>query len=90
MNNSNNIDIKIPSIEEQLKSLDALSESEIDLSDIPEIEFTNSERGRFYRPIKQPVTLRLDADIVAWFKHNNKQYQTAINKALREYISTQA
>ncbi len=43
-----NADIKIPSIEEQLETLAALPDEEIDLSDIPEIDFTNSERGRFY------------------------------------------
>jgi uncharacterized protein (DUF4415 family) len=42
--------------------------------------------GRFYKPIKQRLTIRLDSDVVEWFKRNNLHYQSAINKALREYI----
>ena len=36
-----------------------------------------------YRPLKKPVTLRLDADVLAWFKKDGRRYQTRINKALR-------
>jgi uncharacterized protein (DUF4415 family) len=43
--------------------------------------------GRYYRPIKQPVTLRLDADILAWFKKQGRGYQTRINRALREFVT---
>ena len=39
--------------------------------------------GRWYRPIKKPVTLRLDADVLAWFKKRGRGYQTRINRALR-------
>ncbi len=44
------------------------------------------ELARFYRPIKQPVTLRLDADVVAWFKKQGRGYQTRINRALRKLM----
>jgi hypothetical protein len=46
----------------------------------------------FYRPVKQQLTLRLDADVVAWFKRHttfNEGYQTRINRALREYVQGQ-
>lgn len=39
-----------------------------------------------YRPIKKPVTLRLDADVVAWFKTRGRGYQTRINSALRRLM----
>ena len=39
--------------------------------------------GSLYRPIKQAVTLRLDADVLAWFKKPGRGYQTRINRALR-------
>src|SRR5262245_50963730 len=39
--------------------------------------------GTLYRPLKKPVTLRLDADVIAWFKAQGEGYQTRINKALR-------
>ncbi len=38
-------------------------------------------------PIKKPVALRLDADVLAWFKQDGEGYQTRINAALREYIA---
>jgi uncharacterized protein (DUF4415 family) len=56
---------------------------------IPEIrDFAGFKRGLFYRPIKQQLTLRIDADIIAWFKKNarGQGYQTSINRALREYV----
>ena len=40
----------------------------------------------FYRPLKKPVTLRLDADVLAWFKKDGRRYQTRINKALRKVM----
>jgi uncharacterized protein (DUF4415 family) len=38
---------------------------------------------KLYKPIKKPVTLRLDADVLAWFKGQGRGYQTRINRALR-------
>ncbi len=40
----------------------------------------------FYRPLKKPVTLRLDADVLAWFKKDGRRYQTRINQALRKVM----
>jgi uncharacterized protein (DUF4415 family) len=40
----------------------------------------------FYRPLKKPVTLRLDADVIAWFKKDGRRYQTRINQALRKVM----
>ncbi len=40
----------------------------------------------FYRPIKKPITLRLDADVIAWFKRKGRGYQTRINQALRKLM----
>jgi uncharacterized protein (DUF4415 family) len=77
----------------ELKSLAALPESEIDTSDAPELlDWSGARRGLFYRPVKQQLTLRLDADVVAWFKSQTKSsegYQTRINRALREYVQGQ-
>ena len=42
-----------------------------------------AEVGNLYRPIKKPVTLRLDADVLTWFKREGRGYQTRINRALR-------
>lgn len=80
---------KIPAIQEQLDALDSMKDKDINYADIPEIlDWAGAERGKFYRPIKKPVTLRLDADVLEWFKHHHPKYQTAINAALREYVAT--
>ncbi len=75
----------------RIERLKALPDEEIDTSDIPVVlDLKNARRGVFYRPIKQQITLRVDADVVAWFKEhageNGRGYQTAINRALREHV----
>lgn len=45
-----------------------------------------SEVLEFYKPIKKPVTLRLDADVLAWFRRDGRHYQTRINSALRRVM----
>ncbi|MBN6740398.1 BrnA antitoxin family protein [Acidithiobacillus sp. MC6.1] len=63
-------------------------DAEIDLSDMPEvIDWANTVRGKFYRPIKKPVNIRVDADVLAWFKSRSGRYQTMMNEALREYVT---
>jgi uncharacterized protein (DUF4415 family) len=61
---------------------------EIDLTDIPEIREIPSDAviGRFYRPKKTTVTIRLDADVVAWIKASGGGYQTRINAYLRQMM----
>ena len=44
------------------------------------------ELAGMYRPVKRPVTLRLDADILAWFQRDGSGYQTRINQALRKMV----
>ena len=62
-------------------------DKDIDFSDIPEIlDWTGALRGKFQRPVKRDVTLRLDADVLEWFKSRHHSYQSAINTALRQYI----
>ena len=89
---------RTPLTQEQIDRLKALSEmpdSEIDYSDIPPLTdefFKNAKQGMMYRLVKQQTTLRLDADILDWFKRhakNGKGYQTDINKALRAYVVAQ-
>ena len=75
----------------ELRDLKAMSDADIDTSDIPEIiDWSGAEGGRFYRPVKQVVTIRLDADVVAWFKARDHKYQTAVNRVLREYMLARA
>ena len=70
----------------ELAALAKLPEHKIGTRDIPEVrDWSGAKRGLFYRPVKQQLTLRLDADVVAWFKRKGGGYQTRINSALREY-----
>jgi uncharacterized protein (DUF4415 family) len=71
----------------ELAALAALSDSQINISDIPELPrsaWKDAVRGRFYRPVKQAVSMRLDADVVAWLKKSGKGYQTRANHILRQ------
>ncbi|GFH62966.1 MAG: hypothetical protein ZNDK_0737 [Candidatus Desulfovibrio kirbyi] len=81
---------RLPTAEEQMVTLKQKADKDIDFSDIPEItDWSDMVRGKFYRPIKRQVSLRIDADILDWFKNHNPQYQTAINTALRQYVHAQ-
>jgi len=79
----------------ELDALAALPDDEIDTEDIPEVvDWSGAKRGVFYRPVKKQITLRIDADLIAWFQANSDQpngkgYQTSINRALREYVEQQ-
>ena len=67
-----------------------MPDSQIDLSDIPEIRnWDGAVRGKFYRPVKQPITIRLDADVLAWLRAQGKGYQTRINQTLRREMREQ-
>ena len=72
----------------ELEALAAMPDGKIDTSDIPEIRELPSDAvvGRFYRPKKTTVTMRLDADVVAWLKASGEGYQTRINAYLRELM----
>lgn len=61
----------------------------IDTCDIPELDETFFEKAELRVPAKQPVTLRIDEDVLAWFKSQGKGYQTRINKLLRQYMDSQ-
>ncbi|MBC7987035.1 MAG: BrnA antitoxin family protein [Sphingomonadaceae bacterium] len=79
-----------PEIIAELEALERMPDEDIDLTEMPEwTDFSRAVRGKFYRPVKQQVTLRLDADILHWFKtrqRGKRGYQTAINAALREVV----
>lgn len=80
----------------EMKALDNLRDEDIDFSDIPPLTdefFKNGIRNPYYaRALKEQLTIRLDADILDWFKRHAKDgkgYQTDINKALRAYVVAQ-
>ncbi len=73
-----------------LQALEELPDDQINTNDIPELlDWSGAERGVFYRPVKKQITLRLDADVISWFKahaQGGRGYQTDINQALREHV----
>lgn len=75
---------------ERLERLAAAPDSEIDTSDIPEVlDWSGAVRGRFYRPRKEAITIRVDADVLAWFKghaESGRGYQSEINRVLRQHV----
>ena len=80
-----------PAQQAEIDALAALPDNKIDTRDMPEVrDWSGARRGVFFRPIKQQLTLRIDADVIAWFKShtpNGEGYQTRINRALREYVA---
>lgn len=73
----------------ELAKLAKMPDSKIDFSDAP--ERTGSGRvlvGKFYRPVKQLVSLRVDADVLAWFRGRGARYQTYMNEVLRREMQT--
>jgi len=71
---------------QHLAELYALSDESIDTSDIPELSeeaWSAGVRGRFYRPVKQQITARVDADVLDWLKSQGKGYQGRLNAILR-------
>ena len=62
----------------------AKTDATIDFSDMPEVrDWTGAEIGRFYRPPKRSVTMRLDSDVLDWLKSYGHGYQTKANGLLR-------
>ena len=86
-------DITRAKLQAEIDALAALPDDQIQTDDIPEVrDWSSAKRGVLYRPVKQQITLRLDADLIEWFKAHHSQdegYQTRINRALCEYISQQ-
>jgi uncharacterized protein (DUF4415 family) len=75
----------------ELDALAAMPEDQINTAALPEQkDWSGARRGVFFRPIKKQLTLRLDADLIEWFRThapNGEGYQTSINSALREYVA---
>ena len=76
-----------PRQKQRLEAMSKLPDSQIDFSDIPKLGerfWKDAIRNPFYRPVKQQLTVRLDADLVAWLRRQGKGYQTRLNAVLRD------
>jgi uncharacterized protein (DUF4415 family) len=73
-----------------LDDLAALPDEEIDTSDIPELGEEFFRNAKLVMPAgKRQVTLRIDADVLDWFRARGKGYQSRVNAVLRAYVETQ-
>lgn len=82
-----------PEQKAELAALAALPDHEIDTSDIPPLPdafWKGAARNRFYRPVKSQVTVRLDADVLAWLRSAGRGYQTKVNALLRKAMIEEA
>ncbi|HVY15267.1 MAG TPA: BrnA antitoxin family protein [Rhodopila sp.] len=63
----------------------------IDTTDVPEVSgWSGAVRRGLYRPRKEAITIRLDADVLAWFRshtQDGKGYQSEINRVLRKHVA---
>jgi uncharacterized protein (DUF4415 family) len=70
------------------KKLKSISDDAIDFSDSPEVtQFARAvvRQGLEPEPAKKLLTLRVDADVLSWFRAQGRGYQTRINTLLRAY-----
>ncbi len=78
---------KLPdSVRKELAALAAMAEGETDFSDLPATkapDWSGAGRGKFYRPVKQQLTVRIDSDVLEWLKGQGKGYQSRLNDILR-------
>ena len=71
------------------KKVDSLPDSKIDYSDIPELDARFFRRAIRWPGKKEQITLRLDPDVLGFFRRQGRGYQTAINAVLRHYVQSQ-
>ena len=75
----------------EIQKLAALTDADIDTTEMPELttqQLEAAQVARFYKPLKKPVTIRLDADVLEWFKTHYDKYQTNVNQILREHMKS--
>jgi uncharacterized protein (DUF4415 family) len=74
----------------RLKEIENIPDEAIDTSDIPELDDNFWENAKMVKPItKKSISIRLDSDVLEWFKSQGKGYQTSINNVLRTYVEHQ-
>ena len=78
------------SIKSDLARIKRMKEAEIDYSDLPPLDKSFLKKATTaWPPVKQQLTIRLDADVLAWLKGHGRGYQTRINRILRVVMESQ-
>jgi uncharacterized protein (DUF4415 family) len=74
----------------RLKALQSRQDADIDYSDIPELDDAFFETAELVTPsAKTQITVRLDNDVLEWFRGEGKGYQTRMNAVLKAYVESQ-
>ncbi len=80
----------MPISQTRLKELASRSDKQIDYSDIPELDEAFFDKAKLVRPAdKRQITIRIDADVLDWFRAQGKGYQTHMNAILKAYMHSQ-
>ena len=78
------------SLKSDLERTDRIKDAEIDYSEIPALDKSFLKKATAaWPPAKKQLTIRLDADVLAWLKAHGKGYQTRINRILRVVMESQ-
>jgi len=75
------------SLESDWERVDAMSDEEIDTSEIPPLSQEFFKKAKVRMP-KQEVTINIDEDLIKWFQSQGKDYEHKINAALRIYVES--
>ena len=70
----------------RLDTVAALPDERIDYSDAPYLPDAVWGKAAELPDVKQQITLRIDADVLDFFRHTGRRYQTRINAVLRSYV----
>ncbi len=71
------------------KRLEKMSDRDIDFSDIPELDANYFRSAKVRMPrTKKAVSIRLDQDVLDWYKRQGQGYQTRMNAILRTYMQS--
>ena len=74
----------------RLDEIEARMGDDDDFPPVPEANWATAVRGRFYKPRKEAISLRLDMDVLDWLRAKGPGYQTEINRILREKMLSEA
>lgn len=73
-----------PELAAELRALEAMPDAEIDTRGMPEaLDWSGAVRGKFYKPRKVQKTLRVDADVLAYFEAQGPGHLTRMARVLR-------
>lgn len=74
----------------RLQEINDIPDESIDTTDIPELGDNFWEKAKLVKPLaKKAISLRVDSDVLEWFKNQGKGYQSLINSVLRSYVEHQ-